>query len=549
MLTDSLRPAPVRLLTSLGLAVLIASGAAAQTPGSCSLGRAEGDLNISDVFARVFNTGSLFFGNTTTNGDGYLVPKASANSPLYAAGIWVGGKVGGEVRVAAARYTNFTFWPGPLDDGAALPDPSDCSDFDRIYVVNRFDLNNYESGQGASDDLAQWPVGLGAPAVDASGEPLAVTSRDQTLDLDAGERPALLGDETAFWVMNDVGGPHTAIESSPLGIEVRVSAFSVSRVEGGLRYATFYRYEVINRSSNIIEDMRVGFFADPDLGGASDDYVGTDPGRGMMFVYNNDESDVAYGNAPPALGLDLLSGATSAGSFGSIGAGASDPTTATQYYNYLGGTWADGTPVRENGNGYNQPDTFPVTQWSFPADPVAGAYWSEENVDGQGTRSASGDRRGYIATHISSLASGESATIDLAILFAQGTDRLDSVTRLRGVSDQLQATYEAGDLFVDGRQIVVSEEAAPEASGAFALRIGPNPSRGAATVRLSLDSPEAIRVRVLDALGRDVGLLARGPLASGNHVWTLPTNLPSGVYTVEALSGRHRATARWTVVR
>ena len=85
----------VRIRHATTLLLLLAAGvmaptASAQTPGSCSLGTAEADLDINNIFARVFNTGSLFFGNTTTNADGYLAPKASGNSPIFASGLWVG---------------------------------------------------------------------------------------------------------------------------------------------------------------------------------------------------------------------------------------------------------------------------------------------------------------------------------------------------------------------------------------------------------------------------------------------------------------------------
>ena len=119
---------------------LIAASAFAQTPGTCVLGTAEGDLNVNDVFARVFNTGSLFFGNSTTAGNGYAVPRLTGNSPVFATGLWVGGQVNGQLRVAGARYTRYEFWPGPLGDGAVLPNPIDCTAYDRIFVVSRADV-------------------------------------------------------------------------------------------------------------------------------------------------------------------------------------------------------------------------------------------------------------------------------------------------------------------------------------------------------------------------------------------------------------------------
>ena len=436
----------VRLATLAALA-LLAPAAAAQAPGDCALGTAEGDLDVSDVFARVFNTGSLFFGNTTTAGDGYLVPQFDRTSPIFAAGLWVGGVVDDTVRVAGSRYSGFTFWPGPLNDDGTLPDPADCSPYDRVYVVSGYDVQDLERAGRATADLRDWPVGLGAPAVDAAGEPVVPTSRDQTLDLGAGERPALYGSQTAFWVMNDVGGEHTIQQTDPLGIEVRVAAFSVASGDDALNQATFYRYTIINRSVDAIEDARAGFFVDADLGHAGDDYVGTDSTRGMLFFYNGYETDAVYGT-PPAVGFDVLSGASASSYFEGVSSGPTgDPSSGEAMYNFMQGLWGDGSPVRARGNGYGAQGGAPATPFVFPGDPVTEEYWSEVNNDGSGTDNGTGDRRGVISAGPFDLAPGASHTVDLAILFGQGEDRFDSVTELRSASDLAQAAYDDGSLF------------------------------------------------------------------------------------------------------
>ena len=77
----------------------------------------------------------------------------------------------------------------------------------------------------------------------------------------------------------------------------------------------------------------------------------------------------------------------------------------------------------------------------------------------------------------------------------------------------------------------------PPASGA-ALAVGPNPTGGAATVRLDLPAPAEVRVAVYDVLGRRVGTLASGALAAGTH--RLPFDaapLAPGVYVVRAEVG------------
>ena len=449
----------MRLGTAALLFLVIAiAPARAQSPGDCTLGVAQGDLDVSNVFARVFNTGSLFFGNSTTSGDGYLVPRFGSVSPLFGAGLWVGATVDGDLRVAGSRYNNFTFWPGPLEDGAALPDRTDCSPFDRIYVVSGADVRRYEETGEASADLADWPVGLGAPAVDASGMPVVPTSRDQTLDLAAGERPVIFGSQTAWWVMNDVGNDHFALSTDPLGIEVRVSAFAIAGADlTGAAEATFYRYEIENRSANTLEAARAGIFTDPDLGDAGDDFVGSDSTRGMFFAYNAEDQDAAYGT-PPALGFDFLSGAGGSFYFENAQSGpTTDPQTGQEIYNVLQNLWKDGTPVYAFGNGYNQPQA-PIVRWVFPGDPVVEEFWSEVN-DGV-ERRLGGDRRGGVTSPPFTLAPGETYTFDLGILFAQGDDRFDSITELRAVSDAVQAAYDDGSLFtLDGKATLLAAPA------------------------------------------------------------------------------------------
>lgn len=432
------------------LVAAVAHPAAAQTVGSCLPGVAEAELNASDVVARVFNTGALFFGNATDGGAGYTVPRGAPASALFVSSLWVGGRVGGEVRVAAAEYMNYNFWPGPLDAGAVLPNPTDCSAFDRIYTVSARDVAAYEAGGAPSADLSAWPVGLGAPAVTATGAPVVPTSREQTIDLAAGERPVVYGSQTAFWVMNDVGNVHAGSTSEPLGIEVRVSAFGIADPQvTALQQATVYRYTVVNRNAQPIEDAHVSFFSDPDVGDHTDDYAGTDPARSLAFGYNADNSDVAYGTAPPAIGFDLLGGAAS-GMYlvNSAFVGTADPDLAAEYYSVMQGLWRDGTTMRAYGDGYAETQGA-VTTWAFPGDPAAGAFWSERNPfgTGTGTPNTPADRRVVLSTPPFSLAPGASRTVDVAVVFGQGTTNLTSVTALRSASDAVQVRYDAGALF------------------------------------------------------------------------------------------------------
>ncbi len=539
----------MRIATAFLLLTLVAGPALGQTAGDCTTGTAQNELDVNNVFARVFNTGSLFFGNATVSGDGYLVPQNTGRSPIFASGLWVGGLVGGTVRTAAARYDNFEFWPGPLGEDGRPVNPDDCSAYDRIYRVSRADIDDYENGGTPTADLAEWPVGLGAPTVDADGEPVEATSLDQTIDLEAGERPEINdADQALWWIMNDVGGDHESSGSQPLGIEVRVLAYAYDRP--GYETSTFYDFGVTYRGDASVEDAYVGFFSDPDLGDPSDDYVGSDPARGLAFAYNADNSDNGglnggYGTPPPAVGYDILRspegpndeplGATSVTYFkNKFGAPTSDPSTKEGYYNHLRGLWKDGTPITVGGDGYMTGGD--VTRYVFPADPPA--FWSEFNVDGAGTSNLPGDRRFLISSGPVTLEPGEEQTFTVGILWALGNSNLDSVTALKALSDAIQADFDPS---------TAGEDGAPQTGFALAKAF-PNPFAERTMLTVELAEAGHATVEVFDVLGRRVGVLLDGPVPAGAHsvTWTPEARLPSGVYLVRLRAGG--ATAATPVV-
>ena len=532
-------------LTFLAALLAAAPSAAAQTPGSCLLGTATTELSASDVRASLANTGRLFQDGF---GAGYEVPRGGGVHAIFAAHLWFGGQVGGEVRTSASvRFDVQELWPGPLDDGATLPDPDDCSAFDRIYRVSAAEVAAYDAGGSPTPDLSDWPVGLGAPAVDMNGDAVVPADRTQTVDLAAGERPVIYGAETAFWVMNDVGNEHAFSATPPLGIEVRVSAFAVSApAEPALDQATFYRVETLNRSAAPIETVRLGLWADLDLGDALDDYVGSDADRAMLYVYNSDDDDAGYGAAPPALGIDLLSGAGGAGfhykNDGFLGA----PRDASWIDAYLRSQWQDGTPLTRGGDGYQ--DGGEVTTWIWDGEPETRSFWSETDTAPEpgAQPNSPQDRRAFISSAPATLAPGGTSTVDIGIVYARGTDHLDSVAELRAASDVVQARYDDGSLF---ETVLVSDEPSAPTVG---VRLGaprPNPMRGDGWVGFALGTPGAVRLQIVDALGRTVATLTDRSYPAGSHQIEVGAHLAPGVYSLVLDAGGARTVRRLTVVR
>lgn len=94
----------------------------------------------------------------------------------------------------------------------------------------------------------------------------------------------------------------------------------------------------------------------------------------------------------------------------------------------------------------------------------------------------------------------------------------------------------------------VANEAPP--SDAPALSVAPNPARGSARLRYTLDAPGPARLTLYDALGRTVAVLADALHAAGEHEVTADlTGLPAGMYLARLETRHGTAVQPLTVVR
>ncbi len=420
---------------------------------ACNTGSASRDLDANNVRARLYNNGHLFWRGS---GNVYTVPKTGRANAIFASGIWLGGMVGDEMRFAGTDYGPFEFFPGPLDDQGNPP--ADCSPFDRIFSITSADLDAFEAGEPHTSDIEDWPWDLGAPVVDGDGNP-------NNYNLEGGDRPELTGTQTAWWIMNDVAGTHGWSQSAPIGLEVQVTAFSFRRADA-LNNTTFYRYKLIYKGSEQLTRAYFGIWSDPDLGNAGDDYVGSDTTLGMGFAYNGDDFDdtsVGYGSQPPAVGYDYFQGPlVNNDGIDNDGDGEIDedderiamskfiyynndsspignPFTGSEAYGYLRGIWRDGQPVTLGGDGYGGDI---LVDYMFPGDPVSGEFWSEENIDGDGSRNTPADRRFLLSSGPFIMNPGDEQEIVYGIVWSQGADRLASVAKMKSDDALAQAAFD-----------------------------------------------------------------------------------------------------------
>ena len=127
---------------------------------------------------------------------------------------------------------------------------------------------------------------------------------------------------------------------------------------------------------------------------------------------------------------------------------------------------------------------------------------------------------------------------------ADGSDLIDEGTDVglafAGSAPDLGA-YEAG--------LATSVDDAPVSEISLA-HAGANPARGLARLAVTLDASRVVRVTLHDALGREVAVVADGPLPGGRQVLVVdPVGLAPGVYVARLQAGDVVRTLSLTLVR
>ncbi len=482
----------------------------------CNIPVAQADLDINNVRTTILVGGDMWWDVINPK---YEVPKGSGKHALYAGALWIGGfDAGGQMRLAGQTYrqSGADFWGGPLDTTNTSITQQKCNEYDRHWKISKEEVQTFiNNPAAATNTIKSWP-GNGdplsnegqflAPFVDVNGDGLYnYEDGDYPGYNFSGDYPSvpgvnktvcndyLFGDQSIWWVFNDVGNIHTATGSEPIGLEVRAQAFSF-QTNDEINNMTFYKYQIINRSSTSLTDTYFGQWVDPDLGLSTDDYVGCDVGRGLGFCYNGDADDETasgYGLNPPAVGIDFFQGPVADTDDGidndkdgcidctfledSVGNTIAvdnavlgeqiimskfvyydnindvpngNPETAADFYNYLRGVWLDGQPMTFGGDGRDP--SAPVTDYMFPGttDPAfPGQDWSEV-----GENNPVGDRRFLQSAGTFTLLPGAVNYITTGVVWARAAQggQFASVDLVKLADDKAQALFDNCFKLIDG---------------------------------------------------------------------------------------------------
>ena len=508
--------------------------------GTCEEARAKATLEVGNIRASIYNDGAFFWKGGQNV---YEAPKGEGVNAMFASSLIIGGLIDGSLRMASTTYGPYEFWPGPIDQEGNPP--TDCNAYDQIWEITTEDFVLLHQQGVHSANMTNWPWHLGAPVVDGDGIP-------DNYNLDGGDRPELFGDQRLWWIMNDRGNEHGWSETQPIGLEVHASAFAFEHNRSG-GDITFYSFRLINKNSEALTDAYTALFLDPDLGNASDDYIGSDSLLHLGYTYNGDSFDEnGYENTPPAIGYTFLvtpeaqideldndhdgqidePGETTGlhvAAYFSGGGIQGDPYTAQGMYNYLKGFWLNGEPITVGGTGYNFSNQ--VTRYIYSGDPVSGSYWTELNPSPfDSPPIPPSDRNMLLSSGPFTLQSGESTDILIALAWAKGQNNLDSVRKLKGIVGNLQSSPTSYTISGYQPELIERDPPPPEFALGFDQNF-PNPFTTTTTLRYSLPKTMQIRLAVYDLLGREIDVLAKGTQDAGIYSLEFDSSqLPPGMY-------------------
>ena len=416
-------------------------------------------FNINNISTRIENNGSADLNGMNSD---FRFPKTTMKAAIYCSGFAWGGKVNNEVKIGGSLYSS-SMSPGKIHNDGTVDDPN--SEIARVYRVRRdfktadLSMESIDEAKGIQEiyyqyekDWNEWPANYGAPFEDVNNNGIYEPSVDY---------PGVTGaDQTLWFVANDLDSNETKrfFNSKPIGIEMRVTVWGYNS-EPPLGNALFKKYEVINKSKNNLDSMYFGIWSDPDLGDASDDYVGCDTTLNLGFVYNADDYDHTYKSLnTPSIGFCLLQGpivdgapADSAYFKNKIIRGKKNlPMTAFSYPYKGAGEWGEVTLDSQlyyylqgktrSGNLWPIPDQFGggATRFLLSGDPVSLSGFFD------GVQIRAGDRRLMVCTGPFNMATSDTQEVVFMQVAAGAdgkTDYLSAINLMKYYTNILTNQY------------------------------------------------------------------------------------------------------------
>lgn len=522
----------------------------------CGQPTAQKVLHSKNLSVNILNGGDLFWDLNNayfhTNPD-----NPNPTSSIFNTGFWMGGFTGfpsnPNLKMAAATYNNgnsYDYFAGPLSEiGTTTAD--NCSNFDKLWEVFGTEIKQHiddfqDDGFVANkkENIYGYPGHQNPFFEDLNGFPLPNTpqglapfwdnNNDGIYNPDDGDYPLPTAvhkehypSHMIWGVFNDAGGNHTTTQGDGIRAEIQLTAWAFSCTDNSvLNNSIFTSHKIINRSQEALDSTYVGTFVDFDLGCYTDDYVGSIPEMNTFYAYNSDGIDgdrdgicqlsiPTYGTNPPVQSVTYLNHTMNTFST-TTPANSPDGLNwvPAGYYNLISGSWADGLPFTNEGNGYNSGQP---TSYLFPNNPNDSNGWSMTTE-----AIPDGDFRTISGIYLDEMVSGAIETIDMVYTFYQDETKnnLETVDLVYQFTPELQQMYDSNfemacdDLYLPTDDLQLSK-----------FDIYPNPTTD--ILNIKMENPTKAIFYIFDIYGKRV-LEKSGVLEQETQLST--STLSQGIY-------------------
>jgi hypothetical protein len=482
--------------------------------GSCIIYQQYDTIAANEILMWIGNNG-MGSHDPRTDGSGFYWPggDSASISAIFTDGLVWGGKVNGEIRVNGDTY-RYGLQPGRILGNGTADNP--LSTQSKIFKIRKDWQTLPESNlkDRLEYDYNHWPIDAGAPWDDVNEDGVFTKGID---------KPKFIGDETLFYVANDLDTAITrsTYGSNPIGLEFQTTIFGFNRED--LKDVVFKKYKVINKSNVDITDMYLTYWADVDMGDANDDLSAFDSTYNMAYVYNfdNDDGYGYYGTPPPAIAHMIVQGPiipsiqtdcarfddgwrTGYKNLGMTSSGLivksgviypNDPELGvyagtTNFYNLMKGLNNDGSYIID-------PLTNETTIWPLTGDPVTATGWYLVYPG----MNYGFDQRYHVPTGPFNLAVGDTQEVVYAIVMARGTDNINSITKLRELAAHVQEFYNTELVDI----LNTKQNVAP--TGYTLFQNYPNPFNPKTNIEYEVPEKSLVTIKIYDILGREVQTL------------------------------------------
>lgn len=401
--------------------------------------------------------------------------------------------------------------------------------------------------------FSNWPVNLGADWIDKNEDKIFSSGIDE---------PLFLGDEVIYYVSNDLDTSrvNSVTGCDPIGLEFQTTLYGFDSTNF-LSDVVFKKYVVINKSEKEIRDMYFCYFSDTDLGNAADDYTGCDSSLNLGYMWNSDNYDEwGFGTNPPAAGHMIVQGPIEPSyendkakfrgewipGFRNLPLTTFGPDwnmeidnnyeDALGMYNYIykGLNYNSRVPLD-----YINPYTGVKTLFPLSGDPESGTGWYEG--DGWPGGVYRGERKYWLTSGPFTMSPSDTQEVVIAILVAQGSSHLNSVTKLKEKARLVQNFY---------NNLSYSRNVSERPTTFKLFQNYPNPFNTGTIIKFSLTEKSNVKIKVFDILGREVKTV----LNEDKAPWTYEikfdaSDLASGVYLYRLEAGNFIQTKKMILLK